>query len=40
MKLESKTQDKCVYLLSEGQLTTNTVQTRKCSVNTVDLKKT
>ena len=39
MKWESKTQDKCVYFLSESHLTTNTVQTRKCSVNTIDLKK-
>ena len=39
MKLESKTGDECVYLLSGGQLTTNTVHTKKCSVNTIDLKK-
>ena len=39
MKLESKTQDKCVYLLSESNLTTNTVQTRKFSINTIVLKK-
>ena len=39
VKLESKTHDECVYLLSRGHLLTNTVQTRKCSVNTIDLKK-
>ena len=39
MKLESTTQDECVYLLSGGHLTTNTVQTRKCSVNTIELKE-
>ena len=39
MKLESKTHDKCVYLLSGGHLTTNTIQTKTCSVNTIDLKK-
>ena len=39
IKLESKTQDEAVYLLSGGHLTTNTVQTKKCSVNTIDLKK-
>ena len=39
MKLESKTQDECIYLLSGGHLTTDTVQTKKCSVNTIDLKK-
>ena len=38
MKLESKTQDECVYLLSGGHLTTNIVQTRKCSGSTIDLK--
>ena len=38
VQLESKTQDECVYLLSGGHLTTNTVRTRKCSVNTIDLK--
>ena len=32
MKLESKTQDECVYLLSGGHLTTNTVQTKKILV--------
>ena len=39
IKLESKTQDECVYLLSGGHLTTNTVQTRKFYVNTIYLKK-
>ena len=39
MKLQSKTQDECVYLLSGGHLTTNTIQTKTCSVNTIDLKK-
>ena len=39
MKLESKTQDECVYLISGGHLTTNTVQTRKFSANTFDLKQ-
>ena len=39
MKLESKSQDECVYLLSGGHLITNTVQTRKWSCNTIDLKK-
>ena len=39
IKLVSKTQDECVYLLSGGLLSTNTVQTKKCSVNTIDLKK-
>ena len=39
MKLESKNQDECVYLLSRGHLTTHTAQTIKCSVNTIDLKK-
>ena len=38
VKLVSKTQDECVYLLSGGHLSTNTVQTKKCSVNTVDYK--
>ena len=38
MKLESKTQDECVHLVSGGHLTTNTVHTRKYSVNTIDLK--
>ena len=39
MKLESKSQDECVYLLSGGHLITNTVQTRKCHVKAIDLKK-
>ena len=39
MNLESKTQDECVYLLSGGHLTTNTVRTRKCSVNKIGFKK-
>ena len=39
IKLVSKTQDECVYLLSGGHLSTNTVHTKKCSVNTIDLKK-
>ena len=39
VKLESKTQDECVYLLSGGHLTPNTVQSRICYVNTIDLKK-
>ena len=39
VKLESKTQDECVYFLSGGHLTTNTVQNRKISDNTIDLKK-
>ena len=39
IKLESKTQDECVYLLSGSHLTTNTAQTKKNSVNTIDLKK-
>ena len=39
MKLESKTQDECIYLLSGGHLTTNTVQAKKRSVSTIDLKK-
>ena len=37
MKAESKTQDECVYLLAGGTLTTNTVQTKKCSVTSTDL---
>ena len=32
MKLESKTQDECVYSFSGGHLTTNTVQTKKILV--------
>ena len=39
IKLVPKTQDECVHLLSGGQLTTNTVQTKKYYVNTIDLKK-
>ena len=39
MNLESKTQDECIYLLSGGHLTTNTVQNRKCYVNIINLKK-
>ena len=39
IKLVSKTQDECVYLLSGGHISTNTVHTKKCSVNTIDLKK-
>ena len=35
-KLESKTQDECVSLLSGGHLTTNTVETRIYSVNSID----
>ena len=37
MKAESKTHDECVYLLAGGTLTTNTVQTKKCSVSSTDL---
>ena len=37
MKAESKTQDERVYLLAGGTLTTNTVQTKKCSVSSTDL---
>ena len=37
MKAESKTQDECVYLLAGGTLTTNAVQTKKCSVSSTDL---
>ena len=37
MKAESKTQDECVYLLVRGTITTNTVQTKKCSVSSTDL---
>ena len=36
MKLESKT---CVYTLSSGHLTKNTVKARKWSINTIDFKK-
>ena len=39
MKLESKTQDEYVYLLSGDHLTTYTIQTRKVYVNTIDQKK-
>ena len=37
MKAESKAQDKCVYLLAGGTLTTNTVHTKKFSVTSIDL---
>ena len=37
MKAESKTYCECVYLLVGGMLTTNTVQTKKCSVSSTDL---
>ena len=37
MKAELKTQDECVYLLAGGTLTTNTVQTKKCSVSSTDI---
>ena len=37
MKAESKTQDKCVYLLTGGTLTTNIVQTKKCSISSTYL---
>ena len=37
MKAESKTQDEYVYLLTGGTLTTNTVQTKKCSISSIDL---
>ena len=37
MKAESKTQDKCVYLLAGSTLTTNTVYTKKCSVSSTYL---
>ena len=39
VKLEPKTQDECIYFLSGGHLTTHTVQTRKRSVNTINLNK-
>ena len=39
IKLVSKTKDECIYLLLGGHLSTNTVQTKKCLVNTIDLKK-
>ena len=39
IKLVSKTQDECVYLLYGGHLSTNTVQTKKNSVNTINFKK-
>ena len=39
MKLVSTTQDECVYLLSGGHLSTNTVQTKRYSVNTINSKK-
>ena len=38
IKLESKTQDECIYLLSGGHISTHTVQTRKISMNKIDLK--
>ena len=37
MNTESKTQDKCVYLLARGTLTTNIVQTKKRSVSSTHL---
>ena len=37
MKDESKTHDERVYLLTGGTLTTNTVQTKKCSASSTDL---
>ena len=37
MKAESKTQDECVYLLTGGTLTKNTVHTKKCSVSSTHL---
>ena len=37
--MKSKNQDKCIYFLSRGHLTTNTVQVRNFSVNTIDFKK-
>ena len=37
MKAESKAQDKCVYLLAGGTLTTNIVYTKKCSVSSTFL---
>ena len=37
VKADSKTQDECVFLLAGGILTTNTVITKKCSINSTML---
>ena len=37
IKAESKTQDEYVYLLAGGTLTINTVQTKTCSMRSIDL---
>ena len=39
IKLVSKNQDEYFYLLSGDHLSTTDVQTKNCSVTTIDLKK-